>query len=86
MTFPPLILLTCRLLRHPNVLSLRGVCTEGPSIMVMLEYPAHGDLKTYLVRKRSEAAAFKQSKLMTKMACDMAAGLNYLHSRSIAHK
>ena len=53
---------------------------------MLLEYCAQGNFKTFLVRKRREAAAMKQSKQLVKMACDMASGLNYLHSKSIAHK
>ena len=63
-----------------------GVCSEGPNIMVMLEYSAQGNLETFLVRKRPEAAQIKQSGLLVRMACDMAAGLKYLHSMQIAHK
>lgn len=59
---------------------------QGPSILVLLEYCAQGNFKTFLVRKRREAAAMKQSKELVKMACDMAAGLHYLHTKSIAHK
>lgn len=75
-----------RLLRHPNVLSLLGVCSEESTIMVMLEYCALGNFKTYLLRKRPEATAMKQSGLMLRMATDMASGLVYLHSMNIAHK
>ena len=75
-----------RVLRHPNVLSLLGVCSEGPTLMVLLEYCAQGNFKTYLVRKRPEAATVKESGLMTRMITDMAKGLMYLHSMNIAHK
>ena len=54
--------------------------------MVLLEYCSQGNFKTFLVRKRREAAAMKQSRQLVKMACDMAAGLQYLHSKSVAHK
>ena len=74
------------MLQHPNVLSLLGVSKQSPSILVLLEYCAQGNFKTYLVCKRREAAALKQSKHLVMMACNMAAGLNYLHSKSIAHK
>ena len=54
--------------------------------MVLMEYCSHGNLKTYLVRKRREAALFKERGLLLRMACEMAAGLMYLHSKNIAHK
>lgn len=59
---------------------------KGPSLIVMLEYCSQGNFKTYLVRKRREAAVIKQSNQLVEMACDMAAGLAYLHSMNIAHK
>lgn len=83
MIFPPQSL---RVLRHPNVLSLLGVCSEGSTLMVLLEYCAQGNFKTYLVRKRPEAATVKESGLMTRMVTDMAKGLTYLHTMNIAHK
>ena len=54
--------------------------------MVMLEFCGQGNFKTFLVRKRPEAATIKQSGQMSRMSCDMAAGLMYLHSKNIAHK
>ena len=41
---------------HPNVLKLLGVSfdTETNFPIILLPYMAHGDLKTYLVRKRGE--------------------------------
>ena len=77
---------SARVLKHPNTLSLMGVCSQGPTIMVLLEYCSHGNLKTFLVRKRREAAAIKERGLLLRMACEMAAGLMYLHSKNIAHK
>ena len=54
--------------------------------MVLLEYCAQGNFKTYLVRKRPEAATVKESGLVTRMVTDMAKGLMYLHTMNIAHK
>ena len=74
------------LLQHPNVLSLMGACVDGEPIVIFMEYCAHGNLKTYLVRKRREAAAFRESGKLVTIACHMAAGLTYLHSNNVAHK
>ena len=54
--------------------------------MILMEYCSHGNLKTYLVRKRREAAMFREGEKLIAIACQMAAGLSYLHSNSIAHK
>ena len=54
--------------------------------MILMEYCALGNLKTYLVRRRREAAAVRETGRLVAIACDMAAGLTYLHSNSVAHK
>ena len=59
---------------------------DGEPIMILMEYCSHGNLKTYLVRKRQESAVFQESGRLVTIACDMAAGLTYLHSNNIAHK
>ena len=59
---------------------------DGPPIMILMEYCSHGNLKTYLVRKRREAAVFREGGRLVDISCQMAAGLTYLHSNSIAHK
>ena len=63
-----------------------GACVDGEPIMILMEYCSHGNLKTYLVRKRSESAVFRDSGKLVTIACNMAAGLTYLHSNDIAHK
>ncbi len=75
-----------RILRHANVLSLRGVVSTGPSLQVMLEYCSLGNFKTFLVTKRKDAAMLLGNGMLLRMATDMASGLCYLHSMSIAHK
>ena len=77
---------THRVLQHSNVLSLLGVSMKGRAIYVLLEYCSQGNFKTFLVRKRRESMAIKQSNQLISMAIDMAAGLEYLHSMNIAHK
>jgi len=63
-----------------------GVVTNGPNILVMLEDCSNGNLKTFLVSRRRDVENFKNSGQLLRMAKDLAAGLNYLHSMSIAHK
>ena len=47
---------------------------------------SQGNLKTFLVRHQWEQHSFKQRGLVVSMACDIARGVAYLHSISIAHK
>lgn len=76
----------CSVLQHPNVLSLMGACIDAEPILILMEYCTHGNLKTFLVRKRREAAVMRQSGKLVAIACHMAAGLTYLHTNNIAHK
>ena len=76
----------CSVLQHPNVLSLMGACIDAEPILILMEYCTHGNLKTFLVRKRREAAVMRQSGKLVTIACHMAAGLAYLHTNNIAHK
>ena len=78
--------LSHRKLKHSNVLLLFGVVTNAPAIMVILENCSLGNLKTYLVTRRREASILKNNGHLVKLAKDMAAGLGYLHTMSIAHK
>ncbi|XP_077526040.1 uncharacterized protein LOC144137897 [Haemaphysalis longicornis] len=38
--------------QHPNVVSLRGYCTTGRTVALVVEYCPLGDLRAYLVRTR----------------------------------
>ena len=38
---------------HNNVVQLYGVVTEEENIMIILEYMPKGDLRTFLLKKRS---------------------------------
>ncbi|XP_052822135.1 uncharacterized protein LOC106880693 isoform X4 [Octopus bimaculoides] len=77
---------------HPNIVQLLGVCTQGEPIYTIMEFMLHGDLKTYLLSRRSlvdretieaeDVAPFK----LTQMATDVANGLNYLHSLKYVHR
>ena len=60
--------------------------TVGPSSYVVHLCRSQGNLKTFLVRHQWEEQSFKQRGLVASMACDIARGVAYLHSISIAHK
>ena len=55
-------------------------------LVVLYDLCSQGNLKTFLVRHQWEQHSFKQRGLVASMACDMARGVAYLHSISIAHK
>ena len=45
-----------------------------------------GSFKNFLIRYRPTPSVLKDDGRLIRMACEMAAGLTYLHSRNIAHK
>ena len=45
-----------------------------------------GSFKTFLIRYRSTPSVLKDDGRLIRMACEMAAGLTYLHSMNVAHK
>lgn len=63
-----------------------GMVSKGPNLQVMLEFCSLGNFKTFLVTRRKDATSFKGNGQLLRMAVDMASGLGYLHSMSVAHK
>ncbi|KAL4235040.1 hypothetical protein ACF0H5_006678 [Mactra antiquata] len=77
---------------HHNIVSLLGVCTREEPAYFIMEFLLHGDLKTYLLSRRSmvgslakEAEDVNAHKL-TQMALDVALGLRYLHGLKYVHR
>ena len=80
--------------RGPNKLNelFNPACALLDSLTKFLLYIVSGDLKTYLLSRRSlvdretveaeDVAPFK----LTQMATDVANGLNYLHSLKYVHR
>ncbi|CAG5120743.1 unnamed protein product [Candidula unifasciata] len=78
--------------KHENIVLLLGVCTRKEPIYAVMEFLLHGDLKTYLLSRRSlvgqgvkEAEDVKAENL-TQMAVDVAQGLSYLHCLKYVHR
>ena len=70
-----------RLLDHPHIMKLIGVCESPRHLYIILEYEKHGELFDYLVSSRRlspETALnfFRQ----------LIYGLEYLHSHGICHR
>ena len=67
---------------------LLGVCTQADTLMIVLEFAAHGDLRTYLMDCRP--APGKSSLLsrfdLARMALDVANGMTFLASLHFVHR
>ncbi|XP_060082316.1 uncharacterized protein LOC132561632 [Ylistrum balloti] len=77
---------------HPNIVKLLGVCTRGEPVLAIMEYHLHGDLKTYLLSRRSlvgqatrEAEDISAERL-TQMVLDITSGLKYIHDLRYVHR
>ena len=71
-------------LRHPNVLSLVGVCTVGEPKMLVLQHCQHGALSTYL----QAHTGFNELQLTSKYTImeDVARGMDFLSRLHIVHR
>eukprot|EP00179_Madagascaria_erythrocladioides_P003046 CAMPEP_0198327494 /NCGR_PEP_ID=MMETSP1450-20131203/14741_1 /TAXON_ID=753684 ORGANISM="Madagascaria erythrocladiodes, Strain CCMP3234" /NCGR_SAMPLE_ID=MMETSP1450 /ASSEMBLY_ACC=CAM_ASM_001115 /LENGTH=539 /DNA_ID=CAMNT_0044031541 /DNA_START=65 /DNA_END=1681 /DNA_ORIENTATION=- len=68
------------LLKHPNVVLLMGAClTPDSQVSIVTEYCGRGNLKDTLKEVKSLP-------MRLKLAKDIVAGLNWLHSNNIIHR
>jgi serine/threonine protein kinase len=70
--------------KHPNVLSLVGVCTAGEPAMIVLQFCEHGSLLSFLTKH----TGFQQLQLASKLSVlvDIARGMAYLASCNVVHR
>ena len=69
-------------LRHPNIISLHGVCLENGNYALILEYMENKSL--YALHKRDMNLPWYPNKWQ--IACDISAGMSYLHSMNVLHR
>mmetsp|Transcript_14216 Transcript_14216/g.36691 ORF Transcript_14216/g.36691 Transcript_14216/m.36691 type:complete len:532 (+) Transcript_14216:260-1855(+) len=77
-----------KMLRHPNVLMLYGICTGGlpekPMLLVM-EVMSHGALEDYL-KERKEARNLLDVRAMVNVGVQIAKGMRHLESTCYVHR
>ncbi|KAL4641893.1 tyrosine-protein kinase Fes/Fps isoform X1 [Arapaima gigas] len=67
---------------HPNIVKLIGVCTQKQPIYIVMELVQGGDFLSFL---RNEGHNLK-TKMLIKMAENVAAGMEYLESKKCIHR
>ena len=78
---------------HRNIVRLQGVCTRNEPVYTVMEFMLYGDLKTYLLARRSLVKERNREDLdevsnrrLTAMAYDVAKGLEYLSELKYVHR
>uniref|UniRef100_A0A8C5HWY7 mitogen-activated protein kinase kinase kinase n=1 Tax=Gouania willdenowi TaxID=441366 RepID=A0A8C5HWY7_GOUWI len=70
-----------RKLKHPNIITFKGVCTQAPCYCILMEYCAQGQLYEVLRAGRKITPS-----LMVDWSMGIAGGMNYLHLHKIIHR
>lgn len=65
-----------RLLNHPNIVSLIGVCLDEPNLCLVLEYCRGGPLNRVISGRQIPPD------IIVDWAIQIASGMNYLHSEA----
>uniref|UniRef100_A0A8C4YVG6 mitogen-activated protein kinase kinase kinase n=1 Tax=Gadus morhua TaxID=8049 RepID=A0A8C4YVG6_GADMO len=70
-----------RKLKHPNIITFKGICTQAPCYCILMEYCAQGQLYEVLRAGRKIVPS-----LLMDWAMGIAGGMNYLHLHKIIHR
>ena len=70
--------------KHPKIVSLVGLVTQGEPVLICLEFMELGSLRAYL---KSELVFEKLSDAdLVRMACDVCSGMHYLAESGFVHR
>ncbi|XP_016056841.1 PREDICTED: mitogen-activated protein kinase kinase kinase 12 isoform X2 [Miniopterus natalensis] len=70
-----------RKLKHPNIITFKGVCTQAPCYCILMEFCAQGQLYEVLRAGRPVTPS-----LLVDWSMGIAGGMNYLHLHKIIHR
>ncbi|CAB1336239.1 unnamed protein product, partial [Coregonus sp. 'balchen'] len=70
-----------RKLKHPNIITFKGICTQAPCYCILMEYCAQGQLYEVLRAGRNITPS-----LLIDWTMGIAGGMNYLHLHKIIHR
>ncbi|XP_069043919.1 mitogen-activated protein kinase kinase kinase 10 [Lepisosteus oculatus] len=65
------------MLRHPNIIALKGVCPKEPNLCLVMEYARGGALNRALAGRKVAP------RVLVNWAVQIATGMNYLHDQAI---
>ncbi|XP_078543976.1 mitogen-activated protein kinase kinase kinase 12 isoform X1 [Lissotriton helveticus] len=70
-----------RKLKHPNIITFKGVCTQAPCFCIIMEFCAQGQLYEVLRAGRKVTPS-----MLVDWSMGIAGGMNYLHLHKIIHR
>ena len=79
-------------LKHPNVIRLLGVCSEGETPFIMMEYMTNGDLNQYLQGfdsigdETADSAKSISTSTLVYMCTQISSAMQYLASQNFVHR
>lgn len=65
------------LLKHENIVALKGVCLVEPNLCLVMEYARGGSLNRVLLQRKAIGPS-----VLTDWAIQIARGMNYLHNQA----
>eukprot|EP00038_Savillea_parva_P008563 m.177738 g.177738 ORF g.177738 m.177738 type:complete len:603 (-) comp14407_c0_seq1:150-1958(-) len=71
-------------LKHPNLVTLIGVCSTEMPMLIVTEFVPHGDMLSYL--RRREAKAEMTQRAMLYVCTQVADGMAYLEKHNCIHR
>ncbi|XP_065338631.1 uncharacterized protein LOC135938699 isoform X3 [Cloeon dipterum] len=74
-----------RALNHPNLLKVLGCSYDSEPLLITMEYCPMGDLKSFLINHRNNAAQFEQEGKLLSIMCQLAAGLEFMAQNGFVH-
>ncbi|CAM1324731.1 CENPA (predicted) [Pycnogonum litorale] len=72
-------------LSHPNLLTLLGQCLESDPYLLLFEHCYHNDLKSYLIKNRSDKMELFDGNGLLNWSCQIADGLQHMHQNGFVH-
>ncbi|XP_059477234.1 uncharacterized protein LOC132197739 isoform X2 [Neocloeon triangulifer] len=74
-----------RTLSHPNLLKVLGCSYDNEPLLITMEFCPVGDLKSFLINQRNNAAQFEQEGKLLSIMCQLAAGLEFMAQNGFVH-
>ena len=74
-------------LKHPNIVTCKGICIMPPALCLLTEFCGHGSLYEFLYNSKSSVSLYRSLSWNRKLSMIIEAvrGVEYLHSKGFIH-